>query len=119
MANNNDAVKIRDIAPTAVRLKPELRAQLSREAAINARSLHAEILFRLQASLAEPSAASAANSSVRAMASPTLSTHHAAQHVPVWPAVQTTAYTDAERTLVSYYRRLTPEKQLSLLTLLR
>ena len=48
-----DKIKVRDLAPTAVRLTPEMRHALAREAAINGRSLHGEIVHRLKESMTD------------------------------------------------------------------
>ena len=95
-------VKIRDLAPTAVRLAPEIRHALQREAAINGRTLHAEIVLRLSRSLDGHGIGPGTN--------------NAGEAVP--PAfVQQLA--DSERSLLSSFRKMAPEKQLALMTLLR
>lgn len=93
-------VKVRDLAPTAVRLAPEIRASLMREAAINGRTLHAEIVLRLSRSL-----------------QPATPGVHA--HGKPGPADPVTALTDGDRALLTVFRKLSPEKQLALLSLLK
>lgn len=89
---------MRDLPPTAVRLAPELRHDLAREAAINGRSLHGEIVHRLRGSLAggKPTGRAVAEGS------------------PNY-----TELSDSERALLTLFRKLSPEKQLSLLALLK
>jgi len=91
-------VKVRDLPPTSVRLDPLLRNALSREATINGRTLHNEIVLRLTRSIegAEP---------------PTAHPHGDRGAAP--------GLSDSERTLLTLFRRLPPEKQLGLLSLLR
>jgi len=103
MTNSTDLVKIRDLPPTAVRLKPELRQRLAREAAINGRSLHGEILFRLTASLEGHQGVT------------TRSTFGVSECPPAWLPQQS----DAERAMLTLFRALPPEKQLALLSLFR
>lgn len=93
-------IKVRDLPPTAVRLSPELRHQLAREAAINGRSLHAEILHRLRQSLDPDGAAAAANRVGE-------------------PRAAYAEHSDSERALLTLFKRLSPEKQLALLSLLK
>lgn len=94
-------VKIRDLPPTAIRLNPELRAALLREAAINGRSMHAEIVLRLKNSIegtrgAQPSA------------------HPAQEERPAYADL-----TDVDRSMLTVFRKLPVEKQLALLSLFR
>lgn len=104
MTNSTALVKIRDLPPTAVRLKPELRQRLAREAAINGRSLHGEILFRLTTSLEGP------QGGVNTQAP-----HRAGEAVAGWLPQQS----DGERAMLTLFRALPPEKQLALLSLFR
>ena len=90
-------IKARDLPPTAVRLPPELKHQLSREAEIHQRTLHAEILIRLRASL-EPPAVNGARSAQQATMR---------------------AHSDLETSALELFRRMTPDRQLALLTLLK
>jgi hypothetical protein len=90
--------KVRDLPPTAVRLDPELRHALAREAAINGRSLHGEILQRLKRSLLS------------------MKPGKLAANEPMAPYA---VLSDQERALLSLFRRLSPEKQLALLSLLK
>jgi hypothetical protein len=92
-------IKVRDLSPTAVRLSPDVRHALAREAAINGRSLHGEIVHRLSQSLVTEQARQ-----VRA--------HEA-------PAGYTPEVQDTERALLTLFRKMSPEKQLSLLSLLK
>jgi hypothetical protein len=91
-------IKVRDLPPTAVRLTPEVRHALAREATINNRSLHGEIVFRLQQSLQPPS----------------FTGSPAAESVGTYEV-----RSDVERTMLAFYRRLSAEKQLALLSLLK
>jgi len=95
---------VRDITPTGVRLPPELRAALEREADINGRTLSAEIIRRLKLSL---------------------DVHHVSSVVQAGeqrPA-QSTPFqrpmSDGQRMLLSLFDALPPDKQLALLTVLR
>lgn len=90
----------RDVPPTGVRLPPDLRDRLTREAAINGRSLSAEIINRLQASM------SGAPTSGRA-----------AQEAA--PTYSQPALDDSQRLLLTLFSAMPPERQLALLTLLR
>jgi hypothetical protein len=91
------------VAPTGVRLPPELRAELAREAAIHQRTLSAEIVVRLQRSMrAAPYAGH---------------TSHVADQPRLDYAAQP-AMGGAERMLLSRFAQLLPEEQLALLTLL-
>jgi hypothetical protein len=95
--------KMRDVPPTAVRLPPDLRHALAREASINGRSLHGEIVWRLQQSLL-----SSADQTKKGF-------------VLNEPAVEIydQPRADTERRLVTVFRKLSPEKQLALLALLK
>lgn len=93
-------IKVRDLPPTAVRLSPELRHQLAREANINGRSLHAEIVHRLRQSV-EPGGGAAA-------------AHMAGESRAAYGE-----HSDSERALLTLFKRLSPEKQLALLSLLK
>lgn len=92
--------KIRDIAPTAVRLHPELRHALAREAAINGRTLHGEIVHRLQQSLT-------GYAEVERL--------RAGENLPAASQVELPEF---DRRLLTVFRKLSPEKQLALLNLL-
>jgi hypothetical protein len=96
--------KIRDIAPVSVRLPPELRHALAREATIRGRSLHAEIVQRLKESLTEE-----AVSGLRLLEP--AATYRAPGPEPT--------LNSSEQWLVSVFRALPPEKQLALLSLLK
>lgn len=107
VTNTPAPLKIRDISPTAIRLHPQLREKLAREAAINNRSLHAEMLLALTAWV-EP--AQQGNAGVN-----TQKAHVTGENQPAWPPQQS----DAERALISLFNRMSPEKQLALLSLLK
>jgi hypothetical protein len=96
-------MKVSDIAPTTLRLPPEVRDGLMREATISNRSLSAEITWRLQCSLAPQVAAQAKGEAREAAA----------------PPVGYQALADEQRLLLSLYGALAPDKQLALITLLR
>ena len=98
--------KIRDIPPTAVRLAPEVRHALAREAAINGRSLHAEIVLRLRKSLGVVAG------------DDTPPTEHAVRDT-VAGAYFTQALADSERAMLAVFRGMSPEKQLALLSLFK
>jgi hypothetical protein len=99
-----EPTKIRDLAPVSVRLVPELRHALAREAAIHGRSLHGEIVQRLKQSLADE-----ASSGERLMEpTPTY------QRAGAEPTLNS-----SEQWLVSVFRGLPPDKQLALLSLLK
>lgn len=94
---------MRDIAPTGVRLPPGLRDALVREAAINGRSLNAEILLRLSTSLSEVR--------VPHRSGPAVLRDQAGSYAAELPEVH--------RQLLAVFNALTPDRQLALLTLLR
>lgn len=94
-------LKVRDLAPTAVRLLPDVRQALAREAAINGRSLHGEIVLRLTNSLH--------------LGAPLTTSHGVRESEPVQPD----QLPDSERALLTVFRKLSPEKQLALLSLLK
>jgi len=91
-------------APFTLRLRPELRTELEREAAINRRPLAQEIMLRLEESMARGRAAP--GTSVPPMAGTGTATCAA-------------SITDAHRMLIASYDALTPDQQLALLTFLR
>ena len=95
-------MKVRDLPPTAVRLTPELRHALAKQAAINGRSLHAEILRRLQMSMSKEDADVVVYGQFKA--------HE--------PRAGHPELADAERRLLTLFNKLSPEKQLALLSLL-
>lgn len=98
-------LKVSDIAPTTLRLQPELRDELAREARINNRSLTQEINSRLQRSLLRGDA------------------HVAQMGLSREPeklgAYGPVALPDDKRMLLSLFDALGPDKQLALLTLLK
>jgi plasmid stability protein len=87
-----------------IRIPEQLKAELHREAAIHGRSLTSEVNIRLKASLQQG-------------ATDISEQHMVRERAASWPAQG--ALTDAERVLVSQYKRLSPEKQLALLSLLK
>lgn len=93
-----DAPRARDVKPTAIRLDPDMKAALTKEAYINGRTLHAELLQRLRTSLDRDGAGHSVASEKRTG----------------YPVM-----TDSERTLLGLFQRMTPEKQLALLSLLK
>lgn len=93
--------RVRDIPPMSLRMPPELREALEREAAIGGRSLTAEIVERLRRSLPEPGQATVVKTGEGQ------------------PTIQFTALSAVQRTLLMHFSGMQPEKQLALLTLLR
>ncbi len=94
-------VKIRDLPPTAIRLNPELRAALLREAAISGRSMHAEIVWRLKNSIEGPHQQDAGDQGTNE------------------PRPGYVDLTDVDKTMLTIFRKMTVEKQLALLSLFR
>lgn len=101
---NNYSGAVRNIPPVAVRLLPEIKHALAREAAINQRSLHAEIVLRLKASLGDADALLGMTMNRVSEAGPSQLTA-----LPLG---------DAERQLLAIFRGMSPEKQLALLSLI-
>ncbi len=93
-------VKVRDLPPTAIRLSPDLRAELLRQAAINGRSMHAEIVQRLKDSIEGTKGARSA--------------HPAQEERPAY-----TDLNDVDKSMLTVFRKLPVEKQLALLSLFR
>lgn len=91
-------MKIQDIHPFGVRMPEDLKAHLAKEAKINGRSLNSEIVSRLRSSLDK-------RTHGHLVTEP---------HAPGQPAL-----TDAERQLLTLFRKLSPEKQLALLSLFK
>lgn len=108
-------LKGRDVSPTGVRLPPELRQQLQREAAVHGRSLSQEITQRLIESLRvqnnqrKPSQAPGARQAGDAPAM-------ACEPPPSYGAEP---FTDQQRMLLAAFSSMAPDKQLALLTMLR
>ena len=94
-------IKIRDLPPTAIRLSPDLRAALLREAAISGRSMHAEIVTRLKNSIEGADQQNAGDQG----------THE--------PRPGYLDLTDVDKTMLTIFRKMTVEKQLALLSLFR
>lgn len=99
-----DGDRVRDIPPTGVRLQPDLRAALEREARINGRTLSAEIIRRLKASLDE----SHVSTVLRTGESP-----------PAAEPARQRPVSDAQRMLLALFDAMGPDKQLALLTVLK
>ena len=90
---------IRNINPFGLRMRPELKEILDREAKINGRSLNAEIVDRLTRSLETPTSTQNGYTSQQPVAS------------------YTPEITYIEQRLLDVFRRMPPEKQLALLSL--
>lgn len=88
-----------DVAPFGLRLTPDLRAMLQREAGISGRSLNAEILARLRDTF-EPKRSSRGQA--------------AAQPEAAYDAMPAT-----ERAMLAILRRMGPEKQLAFISLFK
>lgn len=99
-----DGDRVRDITPTGVRLPPDLRAALEREASINGRTLSGEIIRRLKLSLEVNHVSTVVQTGESRPAQS--------------PAAQR-PMTDHQRMLLALFDALPPEKQLALLTVLR
>ena len=91
-----------DINPFGLRMPPELKKTLEKEAAINGRSMNAEIVNRLQLS-------------VEQQRNQTPDSYRVAEDSPL----PYQARDDHERAMLSLFRRLSPEKQLALLSLFK
>jgi hypothetical protein len=91
----------REPSPTTVRLPSDLRRALVREAAINSRTLSAEIIERLALTLHGPE-----------MTDQLLQKIEASKRAGV-------VVTDLQRVLLSLFDAMPPDKQLALLTVLR
>jgi hypothetical protein len=97
-----DKIKISDINPFGLRMQPELKSTLEREADINGRSLNAEIVNRLQLS-------------IERQRTGVEKSYKSAE--PAAPAYL--AKDDHERAMLNVFRRMSPEKQLALLSLFK
>ncbi|OGA47096.1 MAG: hypothetical protein A3F74_21280 [Betaproteobacteria bacterium RIFCSPLOWO2_12_FULL_62_58] len=93
----------RGINPFGLRMPPELRESLKREAKLNGRSLNAEVVARLRTSTdaPDPNDPPRRGSGSRAIVEPR----------------SARALTDAERAMLAVFRKLSPERQLALLSL--
>lgn len=106
--------KAREVQPTALRLQPDVRAELVRLAFVNGRSLSKEIAMRLEASL-------------KAEGSSTTSSRPSTYSAPNTPTVLHTAndkgpastLSGTDQAMLDVFRALPPEKQLALLSLFR
>ena len=97
-------VKSHHKAPFTLRLRPELRTELEREAAINRRPLAQEIMLRLEQSMAR------SRMPPGAPLPPVAGTATTSSDAPI---------SDAHRMLIASFDALSPDKQLALLTFLR
>ncbi|MCV2349325.1 Arc family DNA-binding protein [Paucibacter sp. Y2R2-4] len=111
--NTISKIKVSDIPPTTLRLPPDLRDQLLREATINGRSLNQEIMIRLKLST-DPGPG---DPGALAMQQELRDLRNQVMHGVESPATQ--KLSDSERMLLVLFATMPPEKQLSLLTLLR
>lgn len=105
-----EGTRIRDVAPTGVRLAPDLRDALIRLAAISGRTLSGEMQYRLRESVERH----------------LRETQGAVKAAVLHAAEEPLRYTDAapllsesQRMVLAMFDRLAPDKQLALLTLLR
>ncbi|MES1977320.1 MAG: hypothetical protein V4451_04745 [Pseudomonadota bacterium] len=92
-----------------MRLDPALKAYFTRQAQINSRSLHAELVRRLEESKRRDDA------SVTTQGAHQVNESNA-DVIGGWPPLN---LTESERSLLSVFKRLSPEKQLALLSLLK
>lgn len=100
--------KARDVPPTTVRLDPDLRARLAREATIAGVSLTDEISRRLRDSFG-PVAGTRVSATSAQMAEP----------APAWAAGAGAAVLDeSQRLLLRLFAQLSVEKQMAVLALL-
>lgn len=101
----NERPKASSISPTTLRLAPELRARLSREATIAGHSLTAEIERRLEDSFRaqDPKPTRAATTG---------------EPPPAWSPQAAPALSEHQRLLLRAFAQLSPDRQLALLTLL-
>jgi len=100
--------KLRDLPPFSIRLQPELRAALEREAGINGRTLSAEITRRLKDSLDVDHVSSVVHTGSGGPAP------SQAAELPRQRPVS-----DAHRMLLALFDAMGPDKQLALLTVLK
>lgn len=100
----NAKFKARDVAPTVLRLHPDIRAELVRLAFINGRSLSKEIAVRLDESL---------KTQKTGEGTPTYKLSGVENEAP--PAV----LSDTDQAMLDIFRALPPEKRLALLSLFR
>jgi len=89
---------VRNINPFGLRLQPDLRQALTREARINNRSLNAEIVTRLKDSVDQPMVGRRPN---------------------VSPPMAPEYMSDGAREMLAIFNRMLPEKQLALLSLFK
>lgn len=107
---SHDRPALNAIAPTTIRIPPDLREDLQREANLNGRTLSAEIVERLRNSLKgrQISVVEALNTGESALAFSTGPAPVAELH-----------RNNTHRLLITLFDALPPEKQLALLTVLK
>lgn len=103
--NSHSKLKVSDIPPTTLRLPPDLKDALLREAEINRRSLSQEAAMRLQASFQPATAPAPVTAYTQAR--------------ETQAAFSGPALTDTQRLLLSLFAALSTEKQLSLINLIK
>lgn len=114
MTTGTEKIKMRDVPPTGVRLAPELKNKLMREATINGRTLHAEILLRLQQSIQGVQHLPATYTEASA------ATAHTTLHdVGTQTKSPADLLTELDRAMLGVFRRMPVEKQLALLSLFK
>lgn len=108
MTNGRDRLPSAAIAPTTIRIPPELRDALQREANINGKTLSMEIVERLRRSLDD------------AELPPVLRTGDTPASVyPAGENPRQRPVSDAHRMLLALFDAMGPDKQLALLTVLK
>lgn len=110
MTSGRDRPPLGAIAPTTIRIPPDLRDALQREANINGKTLSSEIVERLRLSLEVPPVSLAVSLNRGASVLPQ------GKDAEIRRAQQVT---DAQRMLLSLFDAMPPDKQLALLTVLR
>ncbi|WP_271008641.1 TraY domain-containing protein [Paucibacter sp. B51] len=103
--NTHSKIKVSDIPPTTLRLSPELKDRLTREAMINRRSLSQEAELRLEQSFRPAGELEE------------LPAFQMKEHLPAYSTAST--LTDSQRLLISLFAKMPTEKQLALITLLQ
>lgn len=97
---------MREIAPFGLRMPAELKSRIDREAKGNGRSMNAEIIARLWASI-EPSAAIGTTQPMNVVMD------------PARPSYIASDLTEIERQLIAVFRRMPVERQLALVSLIK
>lgn len=100
-------------SPVLVRMTNDLKQELQRQAAINGRTLTGEINDRLRQTLGMLDATSDKKKPAKPTGEGGLKV---GEHVNEWGGV---SHTETERVLLALYKRLSPEKQLAVLSLLK